>query len=410
MQSGCYKHKNVDMSDLDPFSWQCETSPEQADFKGVQEMTENLCPGPGSCALLGTANTMQCVTEALGLSLPGNATICAGASALLRLSKHAGRRIVALVEENVKPSDIITLNSMENAIRVLHAIGGGTNAIVHILALAHEMNMLDKINLELIERLGLDTPCITPIKPSGKYHMEDLGEAGGIQAVMKRLGKRIHRDPISVNGRTVGENVDEAQVVLPEIIRPMDNPVFKEGLFVLRGNLADSAIVRPTVVSKSMFQVTGPARVFECMEDCLDALKRHKISAGDIIVLRYEGPKGGPGLTDVFKVMGYLVSLQLHEKCAVITDGKVSGFAKGPFVCQVTPEAAEGGMIALVRNDDPIRIDLPGRRIDLMVPEDEITKRRDIWKLPEPRVKSGMLTLYTRMALPATMGAGLPLK
>lgn len=410
MHSGRFQCRNVDMSDLDPFSWRCETNPEDVDFSDVQEMTECLCPGPGSCALLGTANTMQCITEALGLALPGNATTCAGTSQLLRLAKRAGRQIVELVDQEIKARDIITPEAMENAIHVLHAIGGGTNAIVHILALAKELDMLDKINLPLIEKLGMDTACITPVKPSGPYHMENLGEAGGIQAVMKRLGERIHGDCITVNGKTVGQNVNAAEITLPEIIRPLDNPVFREGLYVLHGNLAESAIVRPTVVSKAMFDVTGLARVYEGMEECLDALRLHEINPGDIIVLRYEGPKGGPGLTDVFKVMGYLVALNLHEKCAVITDGKVSGFAKGPFVCQVTPEAAEGGTIALVEDGDLIHMDLNARRLDLLVSEEILKKRRSVWKPKKCRVSEGVLTLYAKLALPATEGAGISLK
>ena len=410
MQSGRFQCRKVDMSDLDPFSWRCETNPENVDFENVQEMTECLCPGPSSCALLGTANTMQSITEALGMALPGNATTCAGTSQLLRLAKRAGRRIVELVDQDVRARQIMTPEAMENAIHILHAIGGGTNAIVHVLALAKELDMLDRINLPLIEKLGMDTPCITPIKPSGPFHLEDLGEAGGIQAVMKRLGDRIHRDCMTVNGKTVGENVDEAQIVLPEIIRPLDRPVFSEGLYVLHGNLADSAIVRPTVVSKRMFDVTGPARVFEGMEECLDALREHKINAGDMIVLRYEGPKGGPGLPDVFKVMGYLVALNLHEQCAVITDGKVSGFAKGPFVCQVTPEAAVGGNIALVEEGDQIHLDLNNRKLELLVSDEELEARRKVWKPRSCRAKSGLLTLYAKLALPATQGAGISLR
>ncbi|QQO08435.1 dihydroxy-acid dehydratase [Breznakiella homolactica] len=409
MGSGRFRFRNVDMSDLDPFSWACETDPASVNYDSVEEMTECLCPGPGACALMGTANTMQCISEALGMSLPGNATTVAGSGSLLRLAKQAGRAIVRLIDEDVKPSDIITPEAMENAIRILHAIGGGTNAVVHLLALSHELGMLDRVNLQLIEKLGMDTPCITPIKPSGPYHLEDLGEAGGIQGVMKRLGEKIHPSPVTVNGKTVGGNIEEARIRNEEIIRPLENPVFSEGLYVLHGNLADSAVVRPTVIAKSMHQVTGPARVFESMESCLDAIRLHKINPGDIIVLRYEGPKGGPGLTDVFKIMGYLVSLNLHESCAVISDGKVSGFAKGPFICQVTPEAAEGGTIALVHEGDAICIDLPARSLELLVSDAELAERRRTWKPNPPRVTKGLLTLYAKSALPATMGAGLPL-
>ncbi|MDR2109973.1 MAG: dihydroxy-acid dehydratase [Spirochaetaceae bacterium] len=410
MASGRFREKNVDMSDLDPFSWACETDPESVNHESVEEMTECLCPGPGSCALLGTANTMQCITEALGMALPGNATTIAGSAALLRLAKQAGRTIVRLVDQDLKPRDIITPEAMENAIRVLHAIGGGTNAVVHMLALSYELEMTGRVDLALIEQLGLDTPCITPIKPSGPYHLEDLGEAGGIQGVMKRLGALIHPQALTVNGKTVEENLGNVAVKNDAVIRSLDNPVFSEGLYILHGNLADSAVVRPTVIAQSMHRITGPARVFESMESCLDAVRLHVINPGDIIVLRYEGPRGGPGLTDVFKIMGYLVSLNLHESCAVITDGKVSGFAKGPFICQITPEAAEGGPIALVHEGDPVHIDLPSRRLDLLVSEEELKKRRETWKPNPPRVTRGLLSLYAKAALPATLGGGLPLR
>jgi dihydroxy-acid dehydratase len=279
-----------------------------------------------------------------------------------------------------------------------------------MLALSYELEMTGRVDLALIEQLSLNTPCITPIKPSGPYHLEDLGEAGGIQGVMKRLGNLIHPQALTVNGRTVEENLRNAVIKNDTVIRSLDNPVFSEGLYILHGNLADSAVVRPTVIAQSMYKVTGPARVFESMESCLDAVRLHVINPGDIIVLRYEGPKGGPGLTDVFKIMGYLVSLNLHESCAVITDGKVSGFAKGPFICQITPEAAEGGAIALVHEGDPVHIDLPSRRLDLLVSEEELKKRRETWKPNPPRVTKGLLSLYAKAALPATLGGGLPLR
>ena len=404
MQSGRFQCRKVDMSDLDPFSWRCETNPENVDFENVQEMTECLCPGPGSCALLGTANTMQSITEALGMALPGNEKTCAGTSKLLRLAKRAGRRIVELVDQDVRARQIMTPEAMENAIHILHAIGGGTNAIVHVLALAKELDMLDRINLPLIEKLGMDTPCITPIKPSGPFHLEDLGEAGGIQAVMKRLGDRIHRDCMTVNGKTVGENVDEAQIVLPEIIRPLDRPVFSEGLYVLHGNLADSAIVRPTVVSKRMFDVTGPARVFEGMEECLDALREHKINAGDMIVLRYEGPKGGPGMREMFKAMKYLYGRGLAKTTALITDGRFSGTNNGCFVGHISPEAAEGGPIAIVHDGDTIEIDVDNKQLNLLVPDEEIEARLKQWKRPEPKFKKGWLGLYCKLAASGSEG------
>ena len=410
MRAGRYRGRNVDMSDLDPSSWACEVEPGSVDLDEVEQMTECFCPGPGACSLLGTANTMQCLTEALGLCLRGNATTVAGSAELFRLAKRAGRKVVELVEKDVRVRDIVTERSMENAIRVMHAIAGSTNSVVHMLALAEELDMSDSVNLGLIEDLGHTTPCITPIKPSGPFHLEDLGEAGGIQAVMKQLGGLVHRQERTVDGEAVGENVDRAIVLRPEVIRDVANPVFREGLYVLHGNLAESAIVRPTVVAPGLERMTGPARVFDSMEENLDALRKHRINPGDVIVLRYEGPRGGPGLTDVFKVLGYLVALNLHETCAVVTDGKVSGFAKGPFICQVTPEAAVGGPLAIVEEGDRIEIDLPDRSLNLLVPEEAIKKRLRRWIAPKPRVERGFLTLYARFAEPSSRGAGLRLR
>jgi len=410
MASGRYQGKDVDMSDLDPLSWACEVEPDSVNLNEVEQMTECLCPGPGACALLGTANTMQCLTEALGMCLPGNATTIAGSAALLRLAKNAGRCVVALADAGITARKVMTPRALENAIRVMHAIGGSTNSVVHILALAEELCVSDAVNLGTIEELGKSTPCITPIKPSGPYHMDDLDEAGGIQAVMKQLGEMIHGGERTVNGGTIGENVQHARVHRPEVIRSVADPVFREGLYVLHGSLAESAVVRPTVVAQSMQRVVGPARVFDGMEDALTALKEHRINGGDIIVLRYEGPRGGPGLTDVFKVLGYLVSLNLHEQCAVVTDGKVSGFAKGPFICQVTPEAAVGGPIAVVEEGDLVEIDLPNRKLNLKVSQDVLDRRLSAWRPPPPRVTSGFLTLYARLAEPSTRGAGLRLR
>jgi len=295
-------------------------------------------------------------------------------------------------------------------IRVLHAIGGSTNAVVHTLALAQELGLAGGITLETVEKLSNEVHCIVNVRPSGTYTMTDFDEAGGVPAVMRVLEGRLHLGCRTVTGATVGENLRTARVRRPEVIRGLDQPVFRGGLAILRGSLATSAVVRPTVVPEQMMKHTGPARTFDSMEACLESLEADQVKAGEVIVLRYEGPRGGPGLTEVFKVLGYMGALGLDKTCALVTDGKISGFAKGPFICQVSPEAALGGPIALVRDGDRIEVDIPGRRLDLLVPADELDARRRAWTPPPPRITRGFLTLYARLAEPAERGAGLPLR
>jgi dihydroxy-acid dehydratase len=240
--------------------------------------------------------------------------------------------------------------------------------------------------------------------------MQDFDEAGGIPAVMLRLDRRLHLGSLTVTGRTVGENVVGAAVRREEVIRPLDQPVFRGGLAILSGTLATSAVVRPTVVPEEMQAHRGPARVFDSMEDCLAGLEAGRVQAGEVVVLRYEGSRGGPGLTEVFKVVGYLNALGLSTSCALVTDGKISGFAKGPFICQVSPEAALGGPIALVRDGDPIAVDIPNRRLDLLVAPEELDSRRRAWRRPTPRVTKGLLSLYARLGEPPERGGGLPVR
>jgi dihydroxy-acid dehydratase len=410
MLTGRHRGKDTIITDLDAETWACGVGQARLGPEALAELENAACPTAGSCALLGTANTMQCLAEAVGLALPGSGTAPAVSAQRLWFAKQAGRQIVKLVEDDLRPRQILTPAALENMIRVLHAIGGSTNAVLHILALAQELDLGDAITLETVESLSREVDCFVAVRPSGPYTMQDFDEAGGIPAVMKSLGGRLHLDCGTVTGRTVAANLQSAHVERPEVIRPLDHPVFRGGLAILRGSLASSAVVRPTVVPEQMMKHTGPARTFDSLEACLEGLRTGQVAPGAVIVLRYEGPRGGPGLTEVFKVLGFMGALGLDKSCALVTDGKISGFAKGPFICQVSPEAARGGPIALVRDGDRIEVDIPGRRLELLVPPAELEARRAAWTCPPPRVSRGFLSLYARLAEPTERGAGLPVR
>ncbi|HOV39467.1 MAG TPA: dihydroxy-acid dehydratase, partial [Spirochaetales bacterium] len=368
------------------------------------------CPGAGSCAILGTANTMQCMTEALGLSLPGAGTAPAVSAERLWIAKESGRRIVSLVHEEITSRKIITKGALRNAIKTLHALGGSTNAVAHLLSLSYELRWESEINLNLIEQFSDLVPCITNVTPSGKYSMEDFHYAGGVEAVMKSIEHILETNVPTVSDRLLEDRLAAVQFEPSDIIREKDNPTAKNGLVILRGSLANSAVVRTPVIPKEMMHHRGPARIFQSQEDALSALRDRKISAGDVLVLRYEGPRGGPGFNEVFKVIGFLNALGLETKCAMVTDGRISGFAKGPYICQVSPEAAEGGPLALVQEGDIIEIDIPKRRLDLEVDEKEIARRRREWKAPPSKITDGVLSLYAKLANPAELGGGLNLR
>jgi len=410
MLAGRHQGKDVIITDLDAETWACGVGQPHLTPAGLAQLEDAVCPTAGSCALLGTANTMQCLSEAVGLALPGSGTAPAVSAQRLWFAKQAGRRIVGMVQEGLRSHDILTPAALENMIRVLHAIGGSTNAVLHILALAQELDLGSRITLETVARLSGEVSCIVNVRPSGIYTMADFDEAGGVPAVMATLGDRLHLECRTVTGKSVAENLHDARVRRPEVIRPPDQPVFRGGLAILRGSLASSAVVRPTVVPEQMMTHTGPARTFDSMEACLKGLENGEVKAGEVIVLRYEGPRGGPGLTEVFKVLGYMGALGLDKSCALVTDGKISGFAKGPFICQVSPEAALGGPIALVRKGDSIEVDIPGRRLNLLIPPAELEARRRAWTRPTPRVRHGILSLYARLAEPAEHGGGLPVR
>ena len=409
MASGTHHHEKITTSYLDAHCWAYGVHKPGISLEELDEIEELVCPGAGACALLGTANTMQCLTEALGFALPGSGTALAVSAKRLWLAKEAGRVIVRLTERGITSSQLLTKKSMLKAIKVLHALGGSTNAITHLLALSYELEMEDEINLERIEEWG-QVPCITDVQPSGKYTMEDFDQAGGVYRVMKEIEPLLETDVMTANLNTLRDNLACVRATESQVIRKMEDPISVDSLSILRGSLADSAVVRTPVIPRNMLKHRGPARVFDSQEDALQALRNHAIQKGDVIVLRYEGPRGGPGFNEVFKVIGYLNALGLESECALITDGRVSGFAKGPYICQVSPEAAVGGPLGIVQDGDIIEIDIPSRKLDVALTKEEIEGRMKKWSPPRPRVTSGFLTLYARCANPAEKGGGINLR
>jgi dihydroxy-acid dehydratase len=374
----------------------------------IGEMENIVCPSPGACGVMGTANTMQCLSEAVGMSLPHSATTPAVYSRKYHFAKQAGRQVVKLLRQGITARDIMTKDALENMVRVYMAIGGSTNALLHILALSYELNLLDEINLDTIDEMSRKTPWLVDVKPSGMYTVVDLDEAGGIPAVMRELGDLIHTDCLTVTGETVGENLREETIHRREVIRSRKEPLYVEGgVFVLHGNLCKSAITRASAIPKKLWSFEGPAKVFDSREDALRAiLKRGTIEKGDVIVIRYEGPRGGPGLTEVLPVLSALVGMGLDV--AVVTDGKFSGFTRGLGVCQLTPEAALGGPLAVVKDDDIIEIDIGKRLLNVNLLDDEIKDRLKHWKPLKPKARRGLLALYAQFANPASMGSTLP--
>ena len=374
------------------------------------EMENCICPSAGACAVLGTANTVQCMAEAMGMSLPGAGTAPAVSTKRLMLAKQSGRQIVQMIHDGISARDVLNAKSIENGIKVLHALGGSTNTILHILALANELDILDTINLDVIEKIGEDIGCITAIQPSGPYTVGDMDEAGGIQAVMKQLEGKLNLDCITVTGKTVGDNLKIAQVYNEDMIHPLDKPVYEGGLAVLKGNLATNAIARPSIIPQDMLHRTGPAKVFDSMEEADEGIRAGLVKDGDMVVVRYEGPRGGPGTTDMLSVVCNLQASGLSKTCCMLTDGKVSGFGRAPYICQVSPEAAIGGPIALIKDGDMIEYDIAAKKLQLLISDEEMEARRKNWKAPKPRVKDGFLSLYAKLGNPVEMGATLDLK
>jgi dihydroxy-acid dehydratase len=360
--------------------------------------------------LLGTANTMQCMAEALGMALPLASTALADSGQRLRLGKRTGIRAVELVVRGLRPSQIMTVGAVENAIRVLHAIAGSTNAVVHLLALIEELDLERPVGVDTFEELSRDTPFIADVRPGGQYPMDVFHEAGGIPAVMGQIASRLDLDVPTVGYDSLREQLAAYPVRDEEVVHPLTKPVHETGIVVLRGNLADSSVTRPMVAEVKVDVFRGPAKVFDSLEQAIEGIVQGALESGDVLVLRYEGPRGGPGLTDIFSLMGHLGGYGLGADCAVVTDGKASGFCEGLYVVQVSPEAFLGGPLALVQDGDVIEIDIPNGRLNAEVSPEEMERRREAWVQPEPRFKRGFLTVYHHLALPAERGGGIDLR
>lgn len=362
------------------------------------------CPGAGSCQGMYTANTMACVTEAIGMSLPRCATALAISADKRRIAFESGRRIVELITKNITPRMIMTKKSFENAIMVDLALGGSTNTVLHIPAIAHDAGV--DLQLETFDILSKKTPHMANMLPGGEHYLEDLDWAGGIPAVMKRLKKNLHNN-ITVSGEKVYEIIDAADVADENVIRPLNNPYHKEGgIAILRGNLApDGAVVKQSAVSSAMMKFEGRAKVFNSEEEGMKAILNGKIKPGDIVVIRYEGPKGGPGMREMLSPTAAIAGMGLSESVALITDGRFSGGTRGPCIGHISPEAMEGGTIAIVRNGDRIRIDISHRKIELLLSSGEIKARFRTWKPIKPKITKGYLSRYARMVTSAGTGA-----
>jgi dihydroxy-acid dehydratase len=383
----------------------------QAGGETLAALEEMACPGAGSCAGLFTANTMACLTEAMGMSLPGCATVHAVDARKIRYAKQTGMKIMELVEKGMTARQIVTPQSLDNAICVDMAIGGSTNTVLHIPAIAAEFGL--DMNLDRFDQLSRQTPHLVNLRPGGPYHIIDLDRAGGIPAVMTRLRSRLFIEALTVTGRTLGENLDAFKPVNPKtnakIIAALDSPVHPEGgIAILHGSLApEGAVVKQTAVSASMLRHSGPAVVYDCEEDSMEGITGGEVSAGDVVIIRYEGPRGGPGMRETLAPTSAIAGAGLSESVALITDGRFSGGTRGPCIGHVSPEAAVGGPIALVRKGDMVQIDIPARRIDLLVDPTELEERRRAWKEPEPRIKTGLLARYRRSVTSASTGSVL---
>ena len=371
------------------------------------EFEEKVCPTCGSCSGMYTANSMNCLTEVLGMGLKGNGTIPAVYSERIRLAKHAGMKIMELVEKDIKPRDIMTEKAFINALRMDMALGCSTNSMLHLPAIAHEAGV--ELDLEVANKLSAETPNLCHLAPAGPTYMEDLNEAGGIYAVMNELNKkkRFYTDRLTVTGKTVGENIAGCVNKDPEVIRPLENPYSETGgIAVLTGNLApDSCVVKRSAVVPEMMVHEGPARVFDCEEDAIEAIKGGKIVAGDVVVIRYEGPKGGPGMREMLNPTSAIAGMGLGASVALITDGRFSGASRGASIGHVSPEAAVGGPIALVEEGDRIHINIPENTIQVEVSEEELERRRAAWQPREPKVTTGYLARYRELVTSGNRGA-----
>ncbi len=378
----------------------------------VTEFENKVCPTCGSCSGMYTANSMNCLTEALGMGLRGNGTIPAVYSERIKLAKHAGMAVMELFRKGIRARDIMTKDAVLNALTVDMALGCSTNSMLHLPAIAHEIGF--DFDISFANPISEKTPNLCHLAPAGPTYMEDLNEAGGVYAVMKELADigLLHTECMTVTGKSIGENIAGAVNRNPEVIRPVDNPYSKTGgLAVLKGNLApDGSVVKRSAVVEEMMVHEGPARVFDCEEDAIAAIKGGKIVAGDVVVIRYEGPKGGPGMREMLNPTSAIAGMGLGSSVALITDGRFSGASRGASIGHVSPEAAVGGPIALVEEGDIIKINIPAMTLDLAVSEDELAARRAKWQPREPKVSSGYLKRYAAMVTSGNRGAILEIK
>lgn len=404
MLPGSFKGKSVDI--IDVFEAVGEVSRGKMTEDELKELESCACPGAGTCAGMFSANTLACGVEALGLSLPGCATSHALDPKKLEIAKETGKQIVSLVAQDISARKIMTYSAFQNWIRVSLAVAGSTNDVLEVLAIAKECEI--EIPLRLFDELSRQTPHICNMRPGGTYTMKDLDNAGGVRAIMKRLEPLLNLDAFTCREKTVGENIAQAKVLNEYVIRPLENPVHPTGgLAILFGNLAPKgAVVKKTAVVESMLKFKGRARVFNCEEDAHKAILNEEINKGDVVVIRYEGPKGGPGMREMLAPTSAICGLGLSESVALITDGRFSGGTRGPCIGHISPEAAEGGPIALIKEGDVILLDIPKRRIDLDVQEEELKKRSLEWLPREEKIK-GFLYRYKNSASSADKGASM---
>ena len=375
----------------------------------VEEYVNKVCPTCGSCSGMYTANSMNCMTEVLGMGLRGNGTIPAVYSERIRLAKHAGMKVMELLKNNVRPSNIMTKKAFLNCLTVDMALGCSTNTMLHLPAIAHEAGV--ELNMDIANEISAKTPNLCHLAPAGPTYMEDLNEAGGVYAVMNELSKKglLYEDQITVTGKTVGENIKDVHNLNPEVIRPISNPYMAQGgIAVLKGNIApDTGIVKQSAVVPEMMVHEGPARVFDCEEDAIKAIKGGDIVPGDVVVIRYEGPKGGPGMREMLNPTSAIAGMGLGDSVALITDGRFSGASRGASIGHVSPEAAVGGPIALIEEGDIIKIDIPNNSLNVDVSDEELAKRKEKWQPREPKITDGYLRRYAALVTSGNRGAVL---
>ena len=375
----------------------------------VEEYVNKVCPTCGSCSGMYTANSMNCMTEVLGMGLQGNGTIPAVYSERIRLAKHAGMKVMELLKNNVRPSDIMTKKAFLNCLTVDMALGCSTNTMLHLPAIAHEAGV--ELNMDIANEISAKTPNLCHLAPAGPTYMEDLNEAGGVYAVMNELSKKglLYEDQITVTGKTVGENIKDVRNLNPEVIRPIDNPYMAQGgIAVLKGNIApDTGIVKQSAVVPEMMVHEGPARVFDCEEDAIKAIKGGDIVPGDVVVIRYEGPKGGPGMREMLNPTSAIAGMGLGDSVALITDGRFSGASRGASIGHGSPEGTVGGPIALIEEGDIIKIDIPNNSLNVDVTDEELAKRKEKWQPREPKITDGYLRRYAALVTSGNRGAVL---